>query len=121
LSNSPGNLAVVLAAAHTVGTVLVYLLGACLLVVYFVPTWLALARRHHWIFRIFVLNLLLGWTVIGWAVTFHMACTSRVATKGLWRRSDIVAGSESATYIPTAVPLQTRTEAPGGVDERPNT
>lgn len=34
--------------------------------VYFLPNWVASARKHHNANAIFVTNLLLGWTVLGW-------------------------------------------------------
>jgi hypothetical protein len=33
---------------------------------YFAPCWIALARSHRELPAIVVLNLLLGWTVVGW-------------------------------------------------------
>jgi hypothetical protein len=36
-------------------------------VVYFIPTWIALIRRHNNALAVFMLNLLLGWTCLGWA------------------------------------------------------
>jgi hypothetical protein len=36
------------------------------LVIYFVPTIIAVARHHRSALGIFLLNLFLGWTVIGW-------------------------------------------------------
>ena len=41
-----------------------YVLGATFL--YFLPTFLALARGHHNFFLLAIVNLSLGWTVIGW-------------------------------------------------------
>jgi hypothetical protein len=74
-------------------------------VLYFVPTYIAVARRHHWIPRIFLVNLLLGWTIIGWVLALHMACTSRTKTNAYWRPTDATeAGIVPATYVPKAVP-----------------
>jgi Superinfection immunity protein len=42
-----------------------YVLGATFL--YFLPTVLALARGHPNSFLLAIVNLSLGWTVIGWA------------------------------------------------------
>lgn len=41
-------------------------------VVYFTPTIIALGKRNA--LAIFALNLLLGWTFIGWVVAFVWAC-----------------------------------------------
>ena len=44
--------------------------------VYFLPTVIALARGHHNGFAIFLTNLLLGWTFIGWLVALIWSCTA---------------------------------------------
>ena len=36
--------------------------------VYFLPTTVAIARRHHNITAIILTNALLGWTFVGWVV-----------------------------------------------------
>ena len=61
-----------------------------LLMVYFLPASVADVRRHMERRAIFALNLLLGWTVIGWCVAFVWALTSHVETlssagPGFWR------------------------------------
>lgn len=43
---------------------------------YFMPTVIALARGHHNGFAIFLTNLLLGWTFIGWLVALIWSCTA---------------------------------------------
>ncbi len=40
---------------------------------YLIPTMIAKVREHHQIGAIFVVNLFLGWTVIGWIVALAMA------------------------------------------------
>jgi hypothetical protein len=48
----------VLASSHPIlhgFVVFIVVVGAIL---YFVPTYVAIARRHHWILRIFIVNLL---------------------------------------------------------------
>lgn len=44
---------------------------------YFVPTFAAARRRHPNRISIFLLNLLLGWTVIGWIASLMWAITGR--------------------------------------------
>ena len=44
-----------------------------LITIYFLPFLIALARHHHNAGSIFVLNLFLGWTFIGWVIPFAMA------------------------------------------------
>ncbi len=51
---------------------MLFLLFACLM--YFLPT--IIARDKSDAGLIFVVNLLLGWTVIGWIVAFIWACAA---------------------------------------------
>lgn len=46
------------------------------LALYFVPTFIAMGRSHHQVAAIFMLNLLLGWTVLGWIGAMIWACTA---------------------------------------------
>jgi hypothetical protein len=48
--------------------------------VYFLPTIVALIRRHQSSAAIFLLNLLLGWTVVGWLVAAVWSLT------GVWEK-----------------------------------
>lgn len=43
--------------------------------VYFLPTIVAVGRAHHNASAILVINLFLGWTVLGWVVALAMAVT----------------------------------------------
>lgn len=47
-----------------------------LIVLHFLPAIIALARGHHNGFAIFLTNLLLGWTVIGWIVALIWSVTA---------------------------------------------
>ena len=47
-----------------------------LLILYFLPTIAAVGRKHHQRTAIFVLNLFLGWTFIGWVAALVMAATA---------------------------------------------
>ena len=40
--------------------------GLIILLLYFVPSVVAFVRHHHNQWAIFALNLLLGWTLLGW-------------------------------------------------------
>jgi hypothetical protein len=53
-------------------------LALVLLASYFVPAIIANTRKHNATFAIFMLNLLLGWTFIGWALALVWACTNDV-------------------------------------------
>ena len=61
----PGELASAVAIVSGIGA----------MVVYFVPTIVAAASKHHNTTAIFVLNLFLGWTLIGWVAALVWACT----------------------------------------------
>ncbi len=43
---------------------------------YFLPALIALLRGHHNGFAIFLTNLLLGWTLIGWIVALIWSTTA---------------------------------------------
>jgi hypothetical protein len=57
-------------------TVLAILLIIVALVLYFLPTIIARNRYHHQGSAIFVLNVLLGWTALGWVLALVWACTA---------------------------------------------
>jgi hypothetical protein len=59
--------------------------------IYFLPTIVALARGHLSALAIFVLNLLLGWTLIAWLLALIWACTGHTAANA-WRYPPPVAG-----------------------------
>lgn len=42
---------------------------------YFIPNWVAMARKHHNSDAIFITNLLLGWTALGWIAALIWAFT----------------------------------------------
>lgn len=46
-----------------------------LLCLYFLPTGMALLREHQNTLAIFLLNLFLGWSLIGWVVALVWAAT----------------------------------------------
>jgi uncharacterized membrane protein YhaH (DUF805 family) len=66
---------------HTGGIVLLVVVLAC----YFLPAIVAAGRRHHNAGAIFFLDLLLGWTVVGWIAAFIWALTNpaRVVVTGV--------------------------------------
>lgn len=47
---------------------IIYLLKIA--VMYFLPSIIALARRHSYVRSMFVLNIILGWTFFGWVALF---------------------------------------------------
>jgi hypothetical protein len=44
--------------------------GIC---IYFVPLLVAISRSHHNVTAIIVVNLLLGWTLVGWGIALGMS------------------------------------------------
>lgn len=46
-------------------------------VIYFIPTFIANGRKTHNENGIAIVNVLLGWTVVGWIIALIMACGSR--------------------------------------------
>jgi hypothetical protein len=51
-------------------------LPPCVLVLYVTPTLVAWWRAHHHVLAIGALNLLLGWTFMGWVAAFVWALTA---------------------------------------------
>ena len=47
-----------------------------LIAIYFAPTVVAIQKRHHNALGVFALNLLLGWTLLGWAGALAWALMS---------------------------------------------
>jgi RsiW-degrading membrane proteinase PrsW (M82 family) len=56
----------------------VILVPAFLVCLYLLPAFVAGKRKHKNGAAILVLNLLLGWTVLGWIIALVWACTSNV-------------------------------------------
>jgi hypothetical protein len=49
---------------------------AFLLLIYFLPTIIASSRNHRNVDAIFILNLLLGWIILGWIIALIWAMTN---------------------------------------------
>lgn len=65
---------------------------------YLIPTWIAWAR-HHNVGGVAIVNVLLGWSVIGWVIALVMAC-------GNTRQQVVVhqyAGAAPAADAPPAI------------------
>ena len=52
------------------------ILLAFLLAMYFLPAGVAALRHHRQAIAIFMLNIFLGWTVLGWVAALVWACTN---------------------------------------------
>ena len=59
------------------GGVLLLILILAALAIYFLPTIIAGSRHHHQVGAVFAINLLLGWTLIGWAVALAMGMSAK--------------------------------------------
>jgi uncharacterized membrane protein YqaE (UPF0057 family) len=68
----------ILASAEGAGAIIIFLM---LFVFYFLPTIVSGLRHHHNDKAIFVTNLLLGWTMLGWIVALIWACTNPIPSK----------------------------------------
>ena len=55
---------------------MLFLWATLALLAYFIPAVVALSRNHHQSGAIFALNLLLGWTFLGWAAALVWALTA---------------------------------------------
>ena len=62
-------------AAHSVNAGLLVLF---FLIVYLIPSEVAYSRLHHNRLAIMVLNIFLGWSLLGWIIALVWACTSDV-------------------------------------------
>lgn len=58
------------------GVAEILLLFVIILPLYFLPTIIALSRKKNNQTGIFILNLFLGWTFVGWIVSLVWACTT---------------------------------------------
>lgn len=48
----------------------VFFLFAFAIAIYFIPTIIAVSRAHHQVGPITVVNLLFGWSFLGWVIAF---------------------------------------------------
>jgi hypothetical protein len=58
------------------GFILIVGFAAVIVGGYILPTLIAVAREHRQTFAIIVLNVLTGWTFIGWVAALVWACTA---------------------------------------------
>jgi len=49
------------------------LVAAAMLAIYFLPAIIASVREHARVTQITIMNVLFGWTIIGWAAALRMA------------------------------------------------
>ena len=58
------------------------------IILYFLPILIARKRRHKNILPIFVLNLLLGWTFLGWVVSIVWSLTAQEDRNLIYKSED---------------------------------
>jgi len=94
--------------ASGIGGVFILLIVLAILL-YFLPSIIALLRQHHQKGAVFAINLLLGWTLIGWAVSLAMAMSAK-------RQSPVVVnqivGGGAAANAPAVLPVGPPATAP---------
>jgi hypothetical protein len=59
---------------YNAGQMILFL--AIAIIIYFIPNWIASVRKHHNANAIFITNLLLGWTALGWIVALIWSLTA---------------------------------------------
>lgn len=52
-----------------------FIIAVVTLIVYLIPTYVALVREHPNKVPIIIINIFLGWTYIAWVLTLAWACT----------------------------------------------
>ncbi len=67
--------------------------------IYFLPTIIALARGHLSTLAIFLLNLLLGWTLLGWLIALIWSCTGFTAAN-YYRSEPQIIGPDQRIVAP---------------------
>jgi hypothetical protein len=65
-----------------------FLVFAVPTMLYFLPTLVALSRQARGSAGIVGLNLLLGWTVVGWVVALVLACSQETEAQAWIRRME---------------------------------
>jgi hypothetical protein len=58
-----------------------FLMIALIIIVYFIPVMIAVARKHRKATWIFLVNLLLGWSVLGWIFALVWALRANIASE----------------------------------------
>lgn len=57
-----------------------FLICFCL-ATYFLPTFVALFRKHKNVLSIFLVNIFFGWTMIGWVLSLVWGCSDDIKTQ----------------------------------------
>lgn len=88
------------------GGVLFILIAASLaFVVYFLPSLVASRRRHHQAMVVFILNLFLGWTLLGWVIALAIAASTVKAEPSTHNRTEPELPTSTNSEARLACPL----------------
>ena len=68
----------------TNGTILVLIILPALFLTYFLPSIIARVRKHPQTLAIFLLNLFLGWSLIGWVAALVWSATAVAAPQPVY-------------------------------------
>ncbi|MDR3263092.1 MAG: superinfection immunity protein [Clostridiales bacterium] len=60
-----------------IGNIIQWVTSVVALIVFLIPSIIAVKNRHRQVFWIILLNILLGWTLIGWIIALIWALNSR--------------------------------------------
>jgi len=71
---------------ENVGIGEIIIIGIIIFLFYFLPTWIAFSRKKRNVTPILLVNLLLGWSIIGWIVALIWAVSTQTV--------DVVQSSE---------------------------
>jgi hypothetical protein len=63
--------------------VLKHFIQVCVILIYLIPTMVASRYRHSRHTEILFLNILLGWTVVGWVIAFRWASTPEARPRSM--------------------------------------
>jgi Superinfection immunity protein len=85
------------ATATAIGAVALACGGIVCLLIYFLPTFIAWMRGHQNTFAIVVLNILAGWTFIGWVAALVWACTTVQREPSFYAKTPSLGESQPAT------------------------
>ena len=89
-----------LASSGSGFVILLIFLGA-----YLAPSIIAVARKHHQLAPIIVINIFLGWTVIGWVVALAMS-VSETGGRSVFDRQPSVSDSAMPPLVSSRDPRQ---------------
>lgn len=68
-------------------TLLIVVGFICLMFLYFMPALLATSRDHRDHLAILMVNIIFGWTLIGWVFALIWACTGNIEPKTVAEKS----------------------------------